>query len=84
MSVNTEIKLAAVMTLMMENFSNMELAAFNNAIQGFGKLSPNNLAFHKAVELKILKDNGHAWDLDTTQRASNAEVNRRIKAGEFN
>lgn len=84
MSTNTETKFAAIMMSAMKNFSNMELAAFNNAIQGFGKIAPTNLAFRKAIEVGILKDNGDVWDLMATKRASIAEVNRRIESGEFN
>ncbi len=80
---DTAARLAAVEVLVLSELSNQELATFNNAIQWLDHLPKNNSAFGRAVEMKLVKENGYPWDLETLRTASAFEVNRRVEAGTF-
>lgn len=76
-------RLAAVAAFALRDFTNLELAAFNNTIQIYGTVPPMNLAHKKAVATKLIQPNGRTWDLESIRRASVYEVNRRVTAGTF-
>ena len=70
---------AAVIALALEAFSDMELAAFNNAIQTFGSVNEHNAAYDVALQQQLIKANGYTtFDLDATQAASAHVVNERF------
>lgn len=81
--VMNENMMAAVYAMTLRNLDNDKLAAFNNAIQTWGRLRSGNMAFTEAVELQLIKPNGHPHDLEALQKASAYEVTRRDKAGLF-
>ena len=67
----------------LRQFSNEELAAFNIAIQLYGRVQPENLSFEKAVKFKLIKDDGYLWDAETLKTACAMEVNARQDRGEW-
>lgn len=75
--------LATTFLMALEDVSNHELAAMNNAIQSFGKLATSNMAFETAVKLQLVKPNGEPFELEALQLACAREVNRRVDAGTF-
>lgn len=75
--------MAKAYALTLRNLDNDKLVAFNNAIQTWEKLSPGNMAFADAVEMKLIKPNGYPHDLEALQQASAYEVTRRVKTGTF-
>lgn len=81
--MNTTVILATTYVLALKDVKNLELAAMNNAIQGFGNLNPSNLAFETAVKLQLVKPNGVPFDLGALRRACAHEVKRRVSAGTF-
>jgi hypothetical protein len=67
----------------LSGFSNEELAAFNLAVQLYGRVQRENLAFEKAVKFKLIKDDGSLWDAETLKTACAIEVNGRHDRGEW-
>jgi len=72
-----------VTSLSLQRLDNSQLAAANNALNGFGKIHPQNLAYDKMKELSLIKDDGTAYDKDILLSALSFEVNSRVKAGTF-
>jgi len=72
----------SVELLTLRQFSNEELAAFNLAIQLYGRVQPENLSFEKAVRFKLIQDDGSLWDAETLKAACAIEVNDRHDRGE--
>lgn len=83
----TEQEHAKIMTVVeliaLKTFDNDELAAFNIAIQLNGRVAKENKSFKKAVDFKLIKEDGNVWDIETLRTAAAIEVNRRIKEGIF-
>ena len=76
--------LAAVMWLSLEHFNNQELAAFNIAVQLYGKVPPENISYQTALDMVLIKEDGTPHSLPELKVAASAEVNRRVKEGTFN
>ena len=81
---DVELILASVSMVTLHNFDNAELSALNLAIQLQGKVPKENLAFNKALDYKLIDDNGTVYDLNALKRACTCEVNARVKTGTFN
>jgi hypothetical protein len=67
----------------LKEFDNSELAAFNIAVQLYGKVAPENLAFKKALDFRLIKEDGYLWDIETIRTACAIEVNERSARGEW-
>lgn len=76
--------LAAVLAISLQALNNEELAATNNAVQMWGRVQPQNLAFEKLKKLSLIRENGELWDAEPMKTACAFEVNRRVEAGTFN
>lgn len=79
-----ELILASVSMVTLHNFDNTELSALNLAVQLQGKVPKENLAFGKALDYKLIREDGSIYDLNALKRACACEVNARVKAGTFN
>ena len=64
-------------------FPNDELAAMNNAIQLYGHLPPQNIAYQRAIESMLVQKSGAPWDVEILRKALAYEINRRMKDGMF-
>ena len=75
---------AAVIAMALRNFSNDDLAAFNNAIHTFGRVSHYNRSYPSALEANLITVYGTpTFDLAPTRDAAVFEVNRRVNEGTF-
>ncbi len=79
--MNTGIATASLLAL--KDFTNEELSVFHLAISTWGSLSPDDLAFDRAVEAQLVKPSGGVWDREALEAALAAEVQRRVDAGEW-
>lgn len=79
-----ELILASVSMVTLHNFDNTELSALNLAIHLQGKVPKENLAFDKALDYKLIREDGSIYDLNALKRACECEVNARVEAGTFN
>ena len=75
--------LVAGTALALERFENLELAALNNAVQGFGIIPPENCAFQKAQKACLIDQDGKPHDLESLREAAAFVVNERVEAGTF-
>jgi hypothetical protein len=78
-----ENALAVTAILALKRFDNLTLAAFNNAVQTWGYVAKENMAFQPAVDAYLINTDGLPWDLEALKTASAFEVNRRADAGTF-
>lgn len=69
--------------LILKGLSNDELAAGNNAINGFGKMASSNLVFAKFKRLSLIREDGRPLP-DCLGECLSREVNRRVAEGSFN
>ena len=70
--------------LHIEPMSNIVLAAANNAITGFNKITPPNLAFEPMKKAMLIKDDGTPFDKESLLAALSLEINKRIESGQWN
>jgi hypothetical protein len=78
-----ERTMIAMALITLKQFENHELAAFNLAVQLYGRVQPENLAFKQAVDFKLIKEDGSLWDAETLKTACEIEVNERHARGDF-
>ncbi|TSC80063.1 MAG: hypothetical protein G01um101429_267 [Parcubacteria group bacterium Gr01-1014_29] len=78
-----EQTLATAMVLALESFDNSTLTAFNIAIQRYGRVPLENIAYNKALDCALIDKNGEPCELETLKIANAYEVNRRAKTGIF-
>ena len=73
-----------LVAMTLESFPNSELAAFNNAIQGFGNIHPTNASYRRALECQIINERGNpTFKLEVVRDSAAYEVNRRVANGTF-
>ena len=75
----------AVYQMAMQRWPNGALAAFNNAIHGFGKIDRANAAYGAARRDRLIEKSGAPSSglLEELRTASTREVNRRVESGGF-
>jgi hypothetical protein len=78
-----KLLLKVVFLTVLEKFDNPTLAAFNNAIQGFGRVEVGNIAYEQALKGGLIKKDGNTLGLEDLCCASTFEINRRVTAGTF-
>ena len=66
---------------MKHKMSNDIIAASNNALSSFGKLSPGNLAFEDMRKTGLIQEDGTAHDIDILLNALWFEIDERVKSG---
>lgn len=78
-----EYSLVAVILVSLEQFSNDELAVFNLVMHTQGKLIPQHLCWGKAIEMKLVDENGISPEPELLKRALVHEVMKRKEARTF-
>ena len=81
--MNDRNLLAAAMLLALERFDNLTLACLSISVQSFGRIDRQCLAYAPALEAKLIKQSGEAYDLETLQAAAAHEVMRRVNDKSF-
>jgi len=81
MSTDIHIRLAAITAISLESMSDIVLAVASNAVQGFGKLSTENMAFSHLRELGLIREDGVPMDKESLIAALSAVINGRVEAG---
>ena len=76
-------KLTAALAAVMRRFDNATLAAFNNGVNGFGRVDSGNMAFQPALNAGLIDERGDPVRHEV-KLASAFEVNCRVEAGTFN
>ena len=74
--MNTQ--LATVLLLRLEELSDEQISALNNAVQSFGRVSPQNIAFQICVENKLINRDGSLLDVEAMRDACACEALRRF------
>lgn len=87
--------MAATCSMTLSLFTDEEIVALNNALQGFGSVARENLAYEKALSAGLIRDSGApTFDLEDIQAALTQQVAvrfprevedvaRRIASGEL-
>lgn len=74
--------MAAIVSLTLNEFSDDQIAAMMNALSGFGRLQPQNIAFNLALERQLIKDTGTTtFDPEDTLSALDLQIRRRPAFG---
>jgi len=80
---DVERRFVGVVRMALEAFENIELAAFNNAVTGWGRVEKENLAYKRAVDAALIEPSGSVHSPDLMKRALAGEIRRRVDAGTF-
>ena len=78
-----ERRLIAVTMIAVGNLSNQEIAAFNLAITGFGKVAEGNCSYAPALKAGLIKECGSVLALEKTKQATAVIINQRMRDGTF-
>ena len=69
---------AAIQAAALKRFPDLDLAGFNNAITGFGRLTPGTSVFDRASEAGLVKTSGRpAFDRHSLEAALSLEIANR-------
>ena len=69
-----------VMTLLLDDFPNAELAALNISVRTSGTVKPRSISFERAKDAGLIDDTGKPVDLETLRDALDFTVNERFAA----
>jgi len=76
--------LTALVAMQLKDVPRDMLAAMNNGIQMYSRISPGNMGYKWALENQLITEAGNpTFDLDVTQDAFAYEVLRRAQDGEW-
>ena len=69
--------------LSVRGLDNNTIAAANNALSGFGKVSKANLAFDTMKDINLIRENGKPYDSESLLDALSFVIQERLEAGTF-
>lgn len=75
--------LLAPTIIMLSKMNNDIIAAANNALTGFGRIVPENLAFTTMKGANLIREDGRPFDDETLLAALSFETNRQVNEDIF-